>query len=420
MRLLLKLLGGLLALSLLAITGLAVLVYSDSRPLVIKDHTLTEAERTWARQWLSNANPQDRQEGDRVLLTLSEREANILSAYLIDKVSDKVGEGRLAVTFARDRARLAASLGLPWDPQGHFINLELELVSGDGLPRITEARLAGLPIPGALAQTLADRLIQTLDQSRLLQRVDLIPGLALVTYEWHPEALNQVGGGLLSVADRTRVLPYQEALQNHTAKRPKDAKIPLTELLSLVLIKAGQRPDTDPQAENQAAILALTAYINHQTVRDPSRPALTGPKPPWRTVTLKDRADLANHFMASAAITGQGGDALSDLIGLFKEVADAQDGSGFSFADLTADRAGTRFASLATGTRQGALAMQNAALKGLHDTAILPTLEDLPEGLDQATFAATFQDTKSPAYRRLSAQIEQRIDALPLFRQATR
>lgn len=416
MRLLIKLLGGLLALGLLAITGLALLVYSDSRPLVIKDRPLTEAERTWARQWLSEANPQGRRVGERVLLTLSEREANILGAYLIDKV----GEGRLAVTLGRDRARLATSLGLPWDPQGHFINLEIELVAGEGLPRIAKARLAGLPIPGALAQTLADRLLQTLDQSRLLQRVDLIPGLALVTYEWHPEALSQVGSGLLSVADRTRVLPYQEALLNHTAKRPKDAKIPLSELLSLVLAEAGQRPGTDPQEENRAAILALTAYINHQTVRDPARPTAVGPNPKWRTVTLSDRPDLANHFMASAAITGQGGNALADLIGLFKEVADAQDGSGFSFADLTADRAGNRFASLATSTRKGALAVQDAARRGLPEAAILPALEGLPEGLDRATFAATFQDTKSPAYQRLSEHIEQRIDALPLFRQATR
>ena len=416
MHLLIKILGGLLALSLLAITGLAVLVYTDSRPLVIKDRHLTEAEHAWVSQWLSDANPQNRHEGDRVMLTLSQREANILGSYLIDKL----GAGRLAVSLERDRARLAVSLGLPWDPQGHFINLELELVGGDRLPRIAQARLAGLPIPGALVQTLTDRLVETLDQSHILQRVDLIPGLALVTYEWHPEAFDQVGSGLLSAADRTRVLPYQELLLKHTAKRPQDDAIPLSELLSLVLTEASRRDGTDPPAENRVALLALTAYVNHQTVRDPARPAAASPRPVWRPVVLNERVDLAQHFMTSGAITAQGGDALSDLIGLFKEVADSQDGSGFSFADLTADRAGTRFASLATGDHKGALAVQDAARKGLREGAILPALEGLPEGLDQATFAATFQDTRSPAYRRISDHIEQRIDALPLFRQATR
>ena len=416
MRLLLKLLGGLLTLGLLAIAALAVQVYTDSRPLVISDRTLTEAERAWVDQWLSDANPRGHREGDRVLLTLSQREANILGAYLIDKL----GEGRLAVSLERDRARLAASLGLPWDPRGHFINLELELVAGDGLPRIARARLAGLPIPTVLVQTLADRLLETLDQSRILQRVDLIPGLALVTYEWHPAAFDQVGSGLLSAADRTRVLPYQALLLKDTAKRPPDAAIPLTELLSLVLTEASRRDTTDPQAANRAAILALTAYVNRQTVRDPARPAAASPSPTWRPVVLNGRVDLAQHFMTSGAIAVQGGDALSDLIGLFKEVADARDGSGFSFADLTADRAGTRFASLATGDRKGALAVQDAARKGLREGTILPALEGLPEGLNQATFAATFQDIRSPAYRRISDHIEQRIDALPLFRQATR
>ncbi|HQO29014.1 MAG TPA: hypothetical protein PKY22_05750, partial [Accumulibacter sp.] len=103
----------------------------------------------------------------------------------------------------------------------------------------------------------------------------------------------------------------------------------------------------------------------------------------------------------------------ANAIGLYKEIDDARRGSGFSFADLAADRAGTRF---------GELIVENSprlatVLRGkVSDDDLLPTLQALPEGYSADEFTAVFGNRDSPAYQRLLAEIERRLDGLPLYR----
>ena len=419
MRFLFKTLRWLLTLALLAVCAFAVKVALDSRPLVPQDRTLTADERAWVKDWLRAARPKGMKVGERLTLTLSEPEANVLGTYLIDKL----GEGRIAVRLEDGRTRLTASLSLPWDPMSSFVNLDLTVVEAEPLPRIERARVAGIPLPDGLVQGLADRLVRALDQSQVLEAVVLKPDMAMLTYEWHPNALEALGSGLVPAAERTRMLRYQDILVRYGAAIPKRKPIPLADLLSHVLLEArGQvsksrsTQNTDPVAENRAAILALAAYVNGGTVRDPANRGANARPIAFRKVELRGRRDLAQHFATSAAFAAQGGDALSDLLGLFKEVKDSQGGSGFSFADLAADRAGTRFAHLATGDRKGALAIQRLAQQGLAEDDIMPPIDDLPEGLSSAQFTADYRDTRSPAYRALAERIERRIDRLALHR----
>ena len=68
------------------------------------------------------------------------------------------------------------------------------------------------------------------------------------------------------------------------------------------------------------------------------------PHPRPLRVTLRQRQDFTLHFLISAVIAAEAGTPLADAVGLWKELADARrGGSGFSFNDLAADRAGTRF-----------------------------------------------------------------------------
>ena len=65
-------------------------------------------------------------------------------------------------------------------------------------------------------------------------------------------------------------------------------------------------------------------------------------------VTLQQRWDYPLHFLISALVAAEAGTPLADAVGLWKELTDARrGGSGFSFEDLAADRAGTRFGELA-------------------------------------------------------------------------
>ena len=78
---------------------------------------------------------------------------------------------------------------------------------------------------------------------------------------------------------------------------------------------------------------------------------------PPQNVTLDGREDFAKHFIVSAAIAAFADTALADAIGLYKEIDDARYGSGFSFNDIAADRAGTKFGEKAVLNEDSAVNM---------------------------------------------------------------
>jgi hypothetical protein len=75
---------------------------------------------------------------------------------------------------------------------------------------------------------------------------------------------------------------------------------------------------------------------------------------------------------------------LSNLAGLYKELKDAQAGSGFSFNDLAADLAGSRMGEVSTGSRTAALRMQKKLANVRDAGTFFPKVRDLPEFLSQA------------------------------------
>jgi hypothetical protein len=133
-------------------------------------------------------------------------------------------------------------------------------------------------------------------------------------------------------------------------------------------------------------------------------------------ITLAGRRDLAKHFTSSAALAAQGGSLFSDAVGLFKELTDANGGSGFSFPDLAADRAGVRFAELATGGPQQAGLLQHAARAGLAEGDLMIELQGLPEALTREQFERDYGGTQGEPYLALAEHIERRIDGLRLYR----
>jgi hypothetical protein len=112
-------------------------------------------------------------------------------------------------------------------------------------------------------------------------------------------------------------------------------------------------------------------------------------------------------------LAAAGGGPLADAIGVYKEQADAQHGSGFSFNDIAADRAGTRFGLLAV---QRPDALQPRLSQPLSEADLLPDVADLPQFLSRREFAQRFGSIEAPAYREMMALIEDRLDRSPLLR----
>ena len=132
------------------------------------------------------------------------------------------------------------------------------------------------------------------------------------------------------------------------------------------------------------------------------------------TVALRGRRDWTRHFWVSAALVLLSNEATSDRIGLLKEQLDSQDGgSGFSFADMLANAAGTRFAIAAIRDQSSARAMQARLARGFDLDAFFPPADGLPENIPAAEFQKRYGGVSGPRYQAIVDEINRRLDTLP-------
>lgn len=167
---------------------------------------------------------------------------------------------------------------------------------------------------------------------------------------------------------------------------------------------------------NRAAILALGIAIGHEGLARfaglNSHSELVQQAITLRQgTTLRGREDWSRHYLLSAALAVIGNALISDAGGLVKEQLDALTlGSGFSFGDLAADRAGVRFAAAATRSEADAKAMQARLRSGFVLNDFFPAIADLPENLTVAQFRSAYGGVGSTRYRQVIAEIEARMD----------
>jgi hypothetical protein len=130
---------------------------------------------------------------------------------------------------------------------------------------------------------------------------------------------------------------------------------------------------------------------------------------------LRGRRDLAQHFFVSCYLAATMGAEAANAAGVAKELVDANTTSGFSFADLAADRAGVRFAE-GVMARRFPLRLLGQAFSV---SAFMPELKDLPEGLSATDVASQFGSPDDPRFQKRLFEIDQRIQSLPAYRIST-
>lgn len=131
-------------------------------------------------------------------------------------------------------------------------------------------------------------------------------------------------------------------------------------------------------------------------------------------ITFQGRVDSRRHFVTSAALQAASNTGFAISVGEFKELHDTISGAGgFDFTDLAANLSGIRLSDVFMSTdpadwqdRIGRLTTENAA--------IVP-FDNIPQLMSGADFQAQFGDVKSAAYAAMVADIQGRIDQLPLY-----
>lgn len=408
MRRLLAWLAVILLLPVLAAAAV-ILAAIDSKPLVERSDAISPIAVAQVRRLLATNDPRQQQPGAIAAVDIP--------ASLIDEGINYIagrflhGRGDFTLTEGAGQARITVVL-----PGRHFLNITALLQPVDGKPAIAHARLGNLSISPTLAEYLVVTAIAASGFGREWQlaidaiqdiQVNAGSGMLTVTYQWEPQILDRARAVALSEDDVRHLRAARQSLAALLAHRAPGSRVTLAEILQATI-----PADADPVAHGKATLLVLASHLARIDLAALVPAAKTWPRVRWVMVTLAGRHDLAQHFVVSATLSAWSGEPVADAIGLYKELDDARHGSGFSFIDLAADRAGTRFGEQLVNKPD---ALMTKLRSGLQDGQVLPHVGDLPEYLYQNEFRQRFESPESPQFKALSREIERRLDSLPLY-----
>lgn len=346
-----------------------------------------------------------------------------------------VGVLQRAVPTVKGEVKLQpahADLNLSFDlwHSGVFLNTSVRLLPGQALS-FDYIRFGDLTLPGNSLLNVLEWMLNTWTKSDIAtQARSRITQVALdeqqIFLQMEPidqllVQLNQVKDGLFSHSDSQLKQDTAYYLRYISGRELAlfDTPQSLLAYLREGMARARERSqDSSATEQNKAVILALAIFVGHHRIAnlvgdvqpDPNR-ALK-PKMP---AVLFERDDLAKHFIISAALRVIAQDGVSLAIGEFKELMDRADGgSGYSFVDLAADMAGVAFADSATDPKH-ASQLQSTIASSYDESVIMPSLDELVEGLSKREFERRFSQVDSPQYKAEVDKIRTRIQALSLY-----
>lgn len=406
-----------LAASLVVLAAMTALMF-DLSPAVTGAAEFTPANIARARRIVESHDPR-RIRGQSVrTMTLTADDLDLAVNYL----TNRYAAGSATATLTDGRMRVLVSVPVPDLPARPFLNVSADVVAGQPLPTLERVRVGRLPVPAALVRSalagVADSVMAGAEQARIrraVRGVEFDADEAHVTYQWDSELAETVRGVLIAPDDRARLEVYQRALAS-TIVSQTDSHLSLAVLSQPLFALAAERSSaSNPVAENRTALLVLTTYVLERSLRDVAPEAAAWPRPRRRVITLAGRDDSAKHYMLSALLAANTGGPFADAVGIYKEVEDSRGGSGFSFNDLAADRAGRRLGELAESPSRAA-ALQQQLRSARRDADLMPPTDGLEESLTDDEFQRRYGGVGGPGYTRVVADIDRRIATLPLYR----
>lgn len=387
-------------------------------PLVAPPDDMRHADAGRITDLLKQHDPRNLRDGEIRRLDISARDLNLMLSSVLPVNSKQFARLDLDGRYAN----VGYTLTLPENPLGSYLNLYAQLAQQGQRLELQQLKFGDVALPAWLTTPLvngADRLLRSRsanyrDVIGTLKDIQINPQSLTIVYQWQSglaKRLQSTGRDLLlPPAERQRIVSYYTEIARLSQNLPRST-VSLDQLLRPLFALAEKRSgqNREPVPENRALLLALGLAVSGSDIR-----TLVGERdgadiqPPLPLkLTLGGRSDLSSHFAISAAITAAGGSALADNVGVFKEVDDSRGGSGFSFADLLADRAGVSLAETALGPQ--ATALQHYMTNDSGEAGYMPAFDHLPEGLMALEFKARYEDLDSATYALINKEIEYRI-----------
>lgn len=388
----------------------------DDAPAVEPPAQFRRTDLAWIKSLFEKHDPRGQTPDVVQSIQLDEAELDRLLNYAVElrRVSG------ISADLTPGLATLTATLTVPPNPFGRYLNITAEVAEVPGGIRIQSLQLGSLPLPGALADwtarlahrwLLRDKTYAALADAFI--RVSFDENQATLDYRWRPELLTRIERKsaelLIAPEEQARMLAYAAKLDALLKPHPRGSTVPLVSIMGPLFAYA-QQTGNDAREENRAALTALAAYLGGislpKLLEGDSHSIRRAPRV---LLSIHGRRDFAEHFVISAALAANGGSRLANAIGLIKEEEDADRGSGFSFTDLANDRAGVKLGSRATG--DAAARVRQLLASAGSDADLLPDFRDQPEFMPQTEFDRRFGPVGSPRYQQMIDRIDARLAA---------
>ncbi len=374
---------------------------------------------------IKKSDPRRLKSGQSAHVSLTQRDIDLMLHYLLAKYPTT----NASITLNNQSLTIQLSEQLPDNPMGRYINVSATLRQTGydlSLLRLTSLSIGKIPIPTWAAEpiiklahhrALKNDHYETLYSS--ITGVTLSAKQVSIDYQW----ANQLAGIIRSYTlpgseeAKKRFAAYAEQIA-WLSKRYRYRRISLARVFNSLLLTARDRTLSGHNAveENKAMLIVLGTYVSGQNVAkfmDQMQQKKLRVYPMYPL--LNHRRDLMQHFVISAAVTATSGTGLANFIAEFKEISDSLGGSGFSFADLAADKAGIAFCRYALSPATATKLHNFTQFNGLQEQDLMISTHNLKEGLQQEQFEKLYTNTKSPAYRKTSRAIDRQLRELPLF-----
>lgn len=396
-----------------ALLAVLLLFAIDDSPLPSLNQGLTREDIQRAKQLL-HVRPEERSQLKTVYL--DQKDLNIAVSYLLDHFVENTTQ----VHFGQDRIDCQIAVFVPESLLGHYLDFSFSVRQVNDTIRLKSFKVGEISIPDPAANLVIPALVrytplndywqvlaqyvkdvrigpQTLEISYLGSIVDAAKQLVIRKHAEYPN-----------------LHLYQQQINEIVGRHDPNWRLSLIDLLQPLFAVAYQNtPEADAIQENRAIIIAVASYIYKRDLRRYLPLGLVYSKE--YPVFAYKRVDIPQHFIASALLAAVDSSLLVEKMGVDKELGDARQGSGFSFIDLSADIAGSRFGRMAIASQTQARLLQKLMAETKDYSAIVPDVQDLPEHMDEADFKQRFENVGSKRYKEIIAEIDKRLDTLPLY-----
>lgn len=404
--------------------GLLYISIFQSYPLVTQNVNLTTKEINHIKSFINKNNPSKFVKDQKITTVISERDVNLLAKYALNKLYT---DARLNVKFFASSSYVIATLYKPGNVFGEYLNVSAVIRQSNNSLVIDSLDIGDLSVPKFITEIILQEAHKNIEQKFPVYRISvksladfkLSKQQASIQYVWQPETIeklkSKITENLIPNDLRRNIIIYTKLLHK-VANSINEQRPSLSKLLRPMFRFAKLRSkENNPTEENRALLISLGAYMLNKDIFE-----LLGYKSHRtfknKTFYLLDREDLSQHLLVSAALTALSNPVVAQAIGLEKEFKDSDGGSGFSFSDLAADRAGITLGSIALDTNSSARKIQTRLAKVVYESEYMPNIDGLPNGLNNIDFKLKYSNSESAAYKKVIRLIDKRILACTIFR----